>query len=71
MAQLFLTLSANSTNNSTNNCHYLRSIKKLLKLGYTTDNLQEWHGLYLPSEDRATHLYVIGSSGVDKSRASL
>lgn len=41
----------------------------MLKLGYTTDDKGEYHGLYLPDEDRSTHLYVLGSSGVGKSKA--
>lgn len=40
-----------------------------LKLGYATDNSSEPAGLYLPEEDRSTHLYVVGSSGVGKSKA--
>ena len=40
-----------------------------LKLGYTTDENGEYNGLYLPDEDRSTHLYVLGSSGVGKSKA--
>ncbi len=40
-----------------------------LKIGYTTDEQGEYRGLYLPEEDRSTHVYVIGSSGVGKSKA--
>jgi TraM recognition site of TraD and TraG len=40
-----------------------------LKLGYTTDDSGEYAGLYLDDSDRSTHLYVIGSSGVGKSKA--
>lgn len=40
-----------------------------MKLGYTTDDSGAFAGLYLPEEDRSTHLYVIGSSGVGKSKA--
>jgi len=41
-----------------------------LKLGYTiNDEISDYAGLYLPSEDRSTHLYVLGSSGVGKSKA--
>lgn len=41
-----------------------------LKLGYTIDlEIDEPVGLYLPPEDRSTHLYVLGSSGVGKSKA--
>jgi hypothetical protein len=40
-----------------------------MKLGYTTDDSGEYAGLYLEEADRSTHLYVIGSSGVGKSKA--
>lgn len=40
-----------------------------MKLGYTTDESGEYAGLYLDEKDRSTHLYVIGSSGVGKSKA--
>lgn len=40
----------------------------LLKLGYTLDDAEKWGGFYLPEEDRSTHLYVLGSSGVGKSK---
>lgn len=39
-----------------------------LKLGITYDNAGECAGFYLPEEDRATHVYVLGSSGVGKSK---
>ncbi len=39
-----------------------------LKLGYTKDNTGNWAGFYLPEEDRSTHQYVLGSSGVGKSK---
>jgi len=41
---------------------------KNLKLGYTQDDAGNWAGLYLPEEDRSTHVYVLGSSGVGKSK---
>lgn len=40
----------------------------ILKLGYTKDDAENWAGFYLPEEDRSTHLYVLGSSGVGKSK---
>jgi type IV secretory pathway TraG/TraD family ATPase VirD4 len=40
-----------------------------VKLGYTTDDAGVYAGLYLDHEDRCTHLYVVGSSGVGKSKA--
>ncbi len=40
----------------------------LLKLGYTQDETGNFVGFYLPEEDRSTHLYVLGSSGVGKSK---
>lgn len=40
-----------------------------MRLGYTTDGSGEYAGLYLDEKDRSTHLYVIGSSGVGKSKA--
>lgn len=39
-----------------------------MKLGYTTHESGDCAGLYLPDEDRSTHLYVVGSSGVGKSK---
>ncbi len=39
-----------------------------LKLGLTFDNAGELAGFYLPEEDRTTHVYVLGSSGVGKSK---
>lgn len=46
-------------------------MKKLdgLKLGAAEDENQQVFGLYLPKEDRSTHVYVLGSSGVGKSKA--
>ena len=44
-------------------------MKTDLKLGYTINlETDEPVGLYLPPEDRSTHLYVLGSSGVGKSK---
>lgn len=40
-----------------------------LKAGYTQDDAGKLAGLYLSTEDRSTHLYVVGSSGVGKSKA--
>jgi len=40
-----------------------------MKLGYARDYDGGYAGLYLDDEDRSTHLYVIGSSGVGKSKA--
>ncbi|MHB8968231.1 MAG: type IV secretory system conjugative DNA transfer family protein [Thermoleophilia bacterium] len=40
----------------------------LLKLGMTYDETGNPAGFYLPAEDRSTHLYVLGSSGVGKSK---
>ena len=40
----------------------------LLKLGHTQDEDGNSMGFYLPEEDRSTHLYVLGSSGVGKSK---
>lgn len=40
-----------------------------MKLGYTADDAGEYAGLYLNDDDRSTHIYVIGSSGVGKSKA--
>lgn len=40
-----------------------------MKVGYTHDDTGHPAGLYLPAEDRSTHLYVVGSSGVGKSKA--
>lgn len=40
-----------------------------MKLGYTTDDSGEYAGLYLEDLDRSAHLYVVGSSGVGKSKA--
>lgn len=39
-----------------------------LKLGMTLDEARELAGFYLPEEDRSTHVYVLGSSGVGKSK---
>ncbi len=39
-----------------------------LKLGITYDKNGNLAGFYLPGEDRATHVYVLGSSGVGKSK---
>jgi hypothetical protein len=39
-----------------------------LKLGLTFDNAGELAGFYLPEEDRSIHVYVLGSSGVGKSK---
>ncbi|MHB8968229.1 MAG: hypothetical protein ACYC57_08215 [Thermoleophilia bacterium] len=39
-----------------------------LKLGVTVDDAGEYAGFYLPEEDRSTHMYVLGSSGVGKSK---
>lgn len=39
-----------------------------MKFGYTQDDAGNLAGLYLPEEDRSTHLYVVGSSGVGKSK---
>jgi type IV secretory pathway TraG/TraD family ATPase VirD4 len=39
-----------------------------LKLGITYDDSGELAGFYLPEEDRSTHVYVLGSSGVGKSK---
>lgn len=41
---------------------------KDLRLGITTDSDGEFAGLYLPVQDRSTHTYVLGSSGVGKSK---
>ena len=41
-----------------------------LKLGYIVNEKNgDCAGLYLPEEDRSTYLYVLGSSGVGKSKA--
>ncbi len=41
-----------------------------LKIGDTRDENNDCYaGLYLPEEDRSTHLYCLGSSGVGKSKA--
>ena len=41
-----------------------------LKIGFVLDEVNNKHaGFYLPEEDRSTHLYVLGSSGVGKSKA--
>ena len=40
-----------------------------LRLGYTMDDKDDFRGLYLSPSDRSTHLYVVGSSGVGKSKA--
>lgn len=39
-----------------------------LKIGLTHDNTGELAGFYLPENDRFTHVYVLGSSGVGKSK---
>ncbi len=39
-----------------------------LKLGMTYNDADEVVGFYLPEEDRSTHVYVLGSSGVGKSK---
>lgn len=39
-----------------------------LKLGMTYDDSGKPAGFYLPEEDRSTHVYVLGSSGVGKSK---
>lgn len=39
-----------------------------LKLGITFDDSGTPAGFYLPEEDRSTHVYVLGSSGVGKSK---
>ena len=40
-----------------------------LKLGMTHDEESgDLAGFYLPEEDRTTHIYVLGSSGVGKSK---
>lgn len=39
-----------------------------LKLGLTFDDAGNPAGFYLPEEDRSTHVYVLGSSGVGKSK---
>lgn len=39
-----------------------------MKLGYATDDSGEFAGLYLDEQERSTHLYVIGCSGVGKSK---
>jgi len=43
-------------------------MNSILKLGMTYDNSGELAGFYLPEEDRSTHIYVLGSSGVGKSK---
>src|SRR3990167_5999966 len=43
-------------------------MKATLKLGMTYDDADEVVGFYLPEEDRSTHVYVLGSSGVGKSK---
>ncbi len=40
-----------------------------LRIGIAADEKDELVGLYLPVEDRSTHTYVLGSSGVGKSKA--
>jgi len=39
-----------------------------LKIGFTFDQNNQVRGVYLSPEDRGTHVYVIGSSGVGKSK---
>ncbi len=47
----------------------INSMHSSLKLGMTYDSSGEnLAGFYLPSEDRSTHVYVLGSSGVGKSK---
>lgn len=43
-------------------------MRSTLKLGMTYDDADEMVGFYLPEEDRSTHVYVLGSSGVGKSK---
>ena len=44
-------------------------MKRSLKIGITNDEeTGEPTGFYLPEEDRPTHVYVLGSSGVGKSK---
>ncbi len=45
------------------------SYSKDLRLGITTNSNGDFAGLYLPASDRSTHTYVLGSSGVGKSKA--
>ncbi len=40
-----------------------------LKLGFVETGTKQLAGLYLSEEDRSTHLYVLGSTGVGKSKA--
>jgi hypothetical protein len=40
-----------------------------LRLGYTIDEQEQFRGLFLSPSNRSTHVYVIGSSGVGKSKA--
>lgn len=40
-----------------------------LRLGVTDDEFGEARGLYLPDDERSAHVYVIGSTGVGKSKA--
>jgi DNA helicase HerA-like ATPase len=47
----------------------LQAPSNSLKLGFTSENGEDYFGFYLPAEDRTTHCYVIGSSGVGKSKA--
>jgi len=39
-----------------------------LRLGMTYSETGDLAGIYLPEEDRSTHIYVLGSSGVGKSK---
>lgn len=39
-----------------------------LKIGTAQDDYGNRAGFYLPAEDRSTHIYVLGSSGVGKSK---
>lgn len=43
--------------------------KEYLLLGFTEDDEGNVRDLYLPKDDRTTHLYCLGSSGVGKSKA--
>ena len=46
-----------------------KTFSRALKLGLTIDEeSDEIVGFYLPEEDRSTHVYVLGSSGVGKSK---
>lgn len=45
------------------------NFKNSLKLGVTLDDKEKKVGLYLSEVDRASHIYVVGSTGVGKSKA--